>query len=139
SSTAMREARFGHTATLLNDGRVLVVGGISGRNTIRSAEIYTPLLLVPTPTVSDFRFDQTDVAAGTSYSVSISGSNLTPETFFDVRYSIPGSDTSAVVLNWQRGLTFSHSVPAGTAAGSWTINGARAHQEEADHTGDLTP
>ena len=80
-----------------------------------------------------------NVAAGTSYLVDISGPNLTPETFFDVRFSIPGSDTYAVVLNWQRGLTVSHGVPAGTAAGSWTINGVRAHEEEADHTGDFTP
>jgi Galactose oxidase, central domain len=139
STASMREARFGHTATLLNDGRVLVVGGISGRNTLRSAEIYSPLLLVPTRTVSNLRFDRTNVDAGTSYSVDISGPKLTPQTFFDVRFSSPGSDTYAVVLNWQRGLTVSHSVPAGTAVGSWTINGVRAHQEEADHTDDFTP
>jgi Galactose oxidase, central domain len=138
STASMSERRIYHTATLLNDGSVLVVGGSSKYNS-RSAEIYRPLLLIPTPIVSDFRFDQTDVAAGTSYSVSVSGSNLTPETFFDVRLSTPGSDTYAVVLNWQRGLTVSHSVPAGTTAGSWTINGVRAHQEEEDHTGDFAP
>jgi hypothetical protein len=138
STARMSEARTGHTATRLKDGSVLVVGG-SHRYNSRSAEIYRPLLLVPTPTLSDFRFDRTDVDAGTSYAVSISGSNLTPETFFDVRFSILGSDTYAVALNWQRGLTVSHSVAAGTAAGSWTINGVRAHQEEADHTDDFTP
>jgi hypothetical protein len=138
STASMNITRVGHTATLLNDGSVLVVGG-STRNNSRSAETYRPLFLVPTAKVNDFRFDRTEVAAGTSYSVSVSGSNLAPETFFDVRFRIPGSDNYAVVLNWQRGLTVSHSVPAGTTAGSWTINGVRAHHEEADHTGDFAP
>jgi hypothetical protein len=93
--------------------------------------------LIPTATVSDLRFDRTDAVAGSYHTLTISGSNLTPETYFDVRFNT-GSETS-VVLNWQRGLTVSHSVSAGTAPGNWTINGVRAHQEEADHTGDFSP
>src|SRR5262245_66696024 len=108
----MSEARTGHTATLLNDGSVLVVGG-SHRYNSRTAEIYRPLLLVPTPTVSDLQFDRTDVAAGTSYLVSISGSNVTPETFFDVRFSIRESETYSVALHRQRGLHGRHRVTAG--------------------------
>jgi uncharacterized delta-60 repeat protein len=39
----MTEARFGHTATLLPDGKVLVVGGDPGDGTIaQSAELYDP-------------------------------------------------------------------------------------------------
>ena len=41
----MREARHGHTATLLADGKVLVVGGnggANGRNAMDSAELYDP-------------------------------------------------------------------------------------------------
>ena len=37
----MREARYGHTATLLADGRVLVTGGWNSRG-LSSAEIYDP-------------------------------------------------------------------------------------------------
>jgi hypothetical protein len=136
STASMSEERIGHTATLLNDGNVLIAGG--NRINSRSAEIYRPLLLLPTSTVRDVQFDRTDVAAGTSYSVTISGSNMTPETFFDVRFSIPGSDTYAVVLNWQQGPTASHSLAPGSAVGTWTINGVRAHQEQADHTGDFS-
>ncbi|MFI5258937.1 MAG: Kelch repeat-containing protein [Candidatus Limnocylindrales bacterium] len=42
---SMADARWGHTATLLNDGRVLVVGGADlsdGFNNLKSAEIYDP-------------------------------------------------------------------------------------------------
>jgi hypothetical protein len=73
------------------------------------------------------------------YSANVSGSNLRPDTFFDVRFISPGSNESAVALNWQRGLAQRHDLPAGIAAGAWTINGVRAHQDETDHTGDFIP
>jgi hypothetical protein len=75
---------------------------------------------------------------GASYSVKISGSGLTAETFFDVRFRSPGG-LSAFALNWQRGIMESHDVPAGIAAGTWTITGVRAHQIETDHTGNFFP
>jgi Tol biopolymer transport system component len=91
------------------------------------------------PIVTGLQFDRTNVAARSSYSVSVSGSNLTSQTFFDVRFTSPGSNESAVVLNWQKGLAARHDVQAGTASGVWTINGVRAHQIETDHTGNLVP
>src|SRR5205814_5886990 len=40
---SLKTARFHHTATLLPDGRVLVVGGEQGRETpLASAELYDP-------------------------------------------------------------------------------------------------
>jgi hypothetical protein len=79
------------------------------------------------------------VPAGSSYSVGLSGSNLTPEMFFDVRFTSPESKESAVAMNWQKGLTENHEIPAGLASGSWTITGVRAHEIETDHTGNFFP
>ncbi len=43
SGPSMREARSGHTATVLRDGRVLIVGGWTGRyRAAASAELYDP-------------------------------------------------------------------------------------------------
>ena len=79
------------------------------------------------------------VPAGSSFSVDLSGSNLTPEMFFDVRFTTPESNESVVALNWQNGLAENHEVPAGPAPGSWTITGVRAHKIETDHTGIFFP
>jgi hypothetical protein len=39
---ALRDARAGHSATLLSNGKVLVVGGYNGQDRLASAEIYDP-------------------------------------------------------------------------------------------------
>jgi len=138
----MTTSRHAHTATLLPDGTVLIAGGYSvwlwpNISGTFSAELYVPRLFTPTP-VTDFRFDLAAVTAGGSFSVNISGSGLTEETFFDVRFTDPQSHPG-VVLNWQRGLSASHEIPIGTSSGNWTINGVRAHQIEEDHTSSFVP
>lgn len=137
---AMTERREFHQATLLTDGRVLITGGDDFYlGSLSSAELYVPSVLTPALVVTDLRFDSAVVPPGASYSDTISGSGLTAETFFDVRFTSPGSSLSAVVLNWQTGIVETHDVPAGFGTGTWTISGARAHQADADHTGDFNP
>jgi hypothetical protein len=93
----------------------------------------------PDLVVTELRFDRTTVVSGDAFSVNVSGPNLTTQTFFDVRFTSPGNNATNVVLNWQRGFTSSHGVPADTASGIWTINGVRPHQIETDHTGSFIP
>lgn len=138
----MTSYRISHTATLLMDGRILIAGGdtdMRGFWPTDSAELYTPAVLFPALVVTDLQFDRTITLTASSYSASVSGANLTPDAFFDVRFISPGSNESAVALNWQKGLSMSHDVPTGSATGTWTINGVRAHQIETDHTGDFFP
>jgi len=65
STGSMTAAREGHTATVLNDGRVLIVGGLSYGpmglffGSSGTAELYTPTVLVPAPTVLTVSGDST--------------------------------------------------------------------------------
>jgi Galactose oxidase, central domain len=138
--------RAGHTATVLMDGTVLIAGGYSygpfgtfGRGMFPTAEIYTPPVPLPTPVVTELQIDRSSVAVGDSFTANFAGSNVTPDMFFDVRFTAPGSNQSNVGLNWQRDLTSDHTVSAGITPGVWTINGVRAHRFEDDHSGNFFP
>src|SRR5215468_6149857 len=126
----------GCTGTLVGDpligGVVLLANG--GKVASQGKIAVTPPLIV-----TGITFDMTTVKVGTSYNATIAGSNLTSQTYFDVRVRAPGSAADTVVLNWQTGTSASHNIPAGIPTGVWTINGLRAHQDPADSTGSFVP
>jgi hypothetical protein len=115
---------LGGVVAIANAGKMLSPGKISAAS---------PLI------ITDLRLDRTSVAGGGSFTANVVGSNLTSQTFFDVRFSAPGSSAYNTASNWQRGdSNISHSVPSGTPTGTWIISGIRAHQDAADHTGSFT-
>src|SRR5262245_35139576 len=52
ATSSLNTARSGHTATLLENGKVLVVGGADGVTSLSSAELYDPATGVWRPTGS---------------------------------------------------------------------------------------
>jgi plastocyanin len=57
------------------------------------------------------------------------------------RYPLPctRATNDETVLNWQKGASGSHTIPAGTSMGVWTFTGVRPHEAETDHSGTFTP
>jgi hypothetical protein len=122
TGTVVGDPLIGGVVLLANNGQILSKGTIS-----------TTLPL----TVTGLAFDSTTIRTGWTFLSTISGSNLTAQTYFDVRVRYPGSNVDSTVWNWQTGPSSSHTVAVGTATGAWTITGVRAHQDPADHTGDF--
>lgn len=79
---ALGSARFNHTATLLPNGRVLVVGGQAGQTVLDGAELYDPVTGVwtkaPTPGVARHSHTATLLRTGQVLIAGGSGSNLQP-------------------------------------------------------------
>jgi photosystem II stability/assembly factor-like uncharacterized protein len=101
---------------------------------------FTPIsvaLTVSSLTVTKLDFDQSSVHSDSSFSATFSGINLSADTYFDVRFRPPCSDKDQVALNWQRGISATHHVPAEMPIGIWTINGVWAHQDINDHSTDF--
>ena len=85
--------------------------------------------------VTSVIFTPASARVGGDVFAEFSGTNLTDQTFFDVQFRATGSNADQEILNWQKGPFATHSIPAGTAVGSWTLTGVRAHQADGDHSG----
>jgi sugar lactone lactonase YvrE len=93
--------------------------------------------LTPAPVVTGLTFDSTTIRRGSSYTSTVSGSNLTTQTQFDILFRAPGSSADSTLWNWQIGSSIVQFVASDTPTGIWTITGLRAHQDPADHTGNF--
>jgi uncharacterized delta-60 repeat protein len=85
------------------------------------------------------RFDPAVVSPGGMVTATFSGADLTNETYFDIRFRVPDSNTDQVAVNWQIGTIATHGIPLDTAAGTWVVTGVRRHRDANDHTGDFIP
>jgi photosystem II stability/assembly factor-like uncharacterized protein len=91
------------------------------------------------PLIRSIEFSKTSVPVGDSYIATASGTNLTAQTYFDIRYRAPGSTVDEEALNWQTGPAAVHGIPAGMGLGTWIVTGIRAHEDPADHTNSYFP
>jgi uncharacterized delta-60 repeat protein len=117
-------------------GYVGEFGGLSPEWSFELARFKVDGLLL----VYDVHFDSAPtISIGDSWTATLSGSNLTDETYFDLRFRSPGSNTDRVALNWQQGTAARHSIPVGTATGTWIITGVRPHLDISDQGGEFMP
>ena len=124
------------------DGKIVIAGGHETFDDYETLSASIELARFNNPGLqiaSTIHFDPAIIAVGSSWNVRFSGSNLTDQTYFDVRFRSPGSTTNQVALNWQQGISALHTVPAGTEAGTWIVTGVRAHESVSDHGGDFVP
>jgi hypothetical protein len=91
------------------------------------------------PTVSAVSITPEKVKPGESFSVDFSGTGLTEQTYFDVRFRAPGSLLHDVAANFQHGTSVRHTATGALRAGAWVITGVRAHRLEFDHAGEFVP
>src|SRR5262245_22024872 len=84
-------------------------------------------------------FDANTVRLGGTFTAKFTGTNLTADTYFDVRFRRPGSSIDEVALDWQQGTSAAHTIASGLAVGTWIVTGVRPHQNLADHSGDFFP
>ena len=135
NDTEVRNQGFGISCALNSsvDGRLATLTGTAGALSMDSS-CASNLVAVTGLNVSP-----PTVRVGSSFSVTLSGTNLTDQTFFDVRFRAPGSTFDQEASNWQTGTSRTPTIPTGTPTGVWTFTGVRAHQDAADHSGSFTP
>ena len=91
------------------------------------------------PVVNGVIVNPTTVRANGTFTATLSGANLSTQTYFDVRFRRPGAVSDELALNWQQGASANHNVPATIATGLWRITAIRAHSDANDHLASFVP
>jgi len=91
------------------------------------------------PRVTGITLGSSATRIGGAYSATFTGSDLTNELYFDIRFRAPNGTVDLEAFNWQRGITADHDVTTGTAVGQWTLTGIRVHRDANDHAGGYVP
>jgi hypothetical protein len=121
-----------------NDGAIIVAGATSESvwSSPRDFVLFR-FLNSDVPRTIEVRLDPENFVNDRSWRAAFSGSNLNEGTYFDIRFLPPNSNTEQVALNWQRGISASHTLPIGMAIGTWKITGVRPHQDPTDYAGEF--
>jgi len=133
----MTAARTGHTATLLNNGSVLIAGGENSTGTLSSAEVYQPAMTPPTsqtvtqplsPTApNQFIFDNNTHNFAVQYppGTSFSGVNMTvtaaqtPQANFQQRVAgTPFANAVCIIYDGESGYCEDYQVSCTDMSGN---------------------
>jgi hypothetical protein len=119
---ALQDPRASHTATLLNDGTVLFVGGAGSRGVLASAELYAPTLpkpfsLLVTPT-------SVSISVGASQQFTAVNNNGVPRS--DVIWSVSNPSVATISSGATPVLT---ALAAGTTNLTASVDGVSAQAQ----------
>jgi membrane-associated phospholipid phosphatase len=89
--------------------------------------------------VTGIALNPSSVRLGQSFSATITGTNITGKTYFDIRFRRPGAAADEIGRNWQQGASATHAVGAAAETGRWLITGIRPHKIVDDSSGDFVP
>jgi Galactose oxidase, central domain len=122
SAGEMTSPRWGHTSTLLADGRVLIAGGVTGVNDseyLYSAEIYTPAVAIPAPVLFPLSTDGSGQGAIWHAATGLAASQGSPATAGEIlsMYTENLADTGVIPPRVAVGGRFAEVLYFGPAPG----------------------
>jgi hypothetical protein len=111
STGNMDQARRGHTATLLNDGKVLVAGGATNTAVTNTAELYNPAsgTFTVTPTMSSARQYHTATKLSNGKVLIVGGINTTGASLASAEVYDPETNTFATTTGPLATSRFTHT------------------------------
>jgi parallel beta-helix repeat protein len=89
--------------------------------------------------VTGLSFSPVSITRGSTVTATFSGTNLAAQTYFDVRFRAPGTNSDQEAWNWQQGPSATLTVPASIQTGTYVVTAARVHTDIADHSGPYIP
>jgi parallel beta-helix repeat protein len=89
--------------------------------------------------VTGLSFAPVNVTRGSTFTTTFSGTNLSAQIYFDVRFRAPGTNSEQEAWNWQQGPSATLTVPASIQTGTYVVTAARVHTDISDHSGPYIP
>jgi uncharacterized protein (TIGR03437 family) len=132
TTASLNAARWGHTATLLNNGKALIVGGSDTNNAFRSAELYSATGSEKVVSVSAASYHLTGLSSdslatsfGTGLATTTIAANTLPLPTEIARTTVNVKDSTGTErlaqLLYVSPTQVNYLIPAGTALGAATV------------------